>query len=57
MFGTDIGALTQAVKDNMDAVERRMASIGAQLAIVEKALADRRTYSVEGNEWMKQFKG
>ncbi|KAJ2937082.1 hypothetical protein H1R20_g1, partial [Candolleomyces eurysporus] len=39
-----------AVKENMDAVERRIASTGAQLAIVEKA------YDDEGDQWMKQFK-
>ncbi|KAJ2928324.1 hypothetical protein H1R20_g8771, partial [Candolleomyces eurysporus] len=48
--------IKDAVKDNMDAVERRIASTGAQLAIVEKALADPRTYDEEGNQWMKQFK-
>ncbi|RXW20163.1 hypothetical protein EST38_g5706 [Candolleomyces aberdarensis] len=47
--------IKDAVKDNMDAIERRIASTGAQLAIVEKALADPRTYD-EGNQWMKQFK-
>ena len=40
----------------MDVVERRIASTGAQLEIVEKALADPRTYNEEGNQWMKQFK-
>ncbi|RXW22644.1 hypothetical protein EST38_g3197 [Candolleomyces aberdarensis] len=41
---------------NMDAVERRIASTGAQLAILEKALDDPRTYDEEKNPWMKQFK-
>ncbi|RXW12216.1 hypothetical protein EST38_g13638, partial [Candolleomyces aberdarensis] len=44
------------VKENMDAVERRLASTGAQLEIVKKALDDPKTYDGEGNQWMKQFK-
>ncbi|RXW13805.1 hypothetical protein EST38_g12045, partial [Candolleomyces aberdarensis] len=48
--------IKDAVKENMDAVERRIASTGAQLAIVEKALVDRETYDDEGHQWMKQFK-
>ncbi|RXW14464.1 hypothetical protein EST38_g11392 [Candolleomyces aberdarensis] len=42
--------IKDVVKENMDAVERRIASTGAQLAIVEKA------YDDEKNQWMKQFK-
>ncbi|RXW17245.1 hypothetical protein EST38_g8608 [Candolleomyces aberdarensis] len=48
--------IKDAVKDNMDAVERRIASTGAQLAIVEKALSNPTTNDEEGNQWMKQFK-
>ncbi|RXW11995.1 hypothetical protein EST38_g13860 [Candolleomyces aberdarensis] len=40
----------------MDAVERRIASTGAQLVILEKALDDPRTYNEDRNPWMKQFK-
>ncbi|RXW23195.1 hypothetical protein EST38_g2668 [Candolleomyces aberdarensis] len=48
--------IKDAVKENMDAVERRIASTGAQLAILEKALDNPRTYDEEKNPWMKQFK-
>ncbi|KAF5320247.1 hypothetical protein D9611_011285 [Ephemerocybe angulata] len=48
--------ITEAVKGNMDAVDRRIASTCAQLEIVNRALADPTTYDEEKNIWLKQFK-
>ncbi|KAF5320359.1 hypothetical protein D9611_011274 [Ephemerocybe angulata] len=48
--------ITTAVKDNMDKVERRIASTGAQLGIVDKALDDPTTYDEKKNSWLMEFK-
>ncbi|KAF6741019.1 hypothetical protein DFP72DRAFT_1181498 [Ephemerocybe angulata] len=47
--------ITEAVKDNMDAVERRIASTGAQLRIVDRALDDPTTYDEKKNSWLREF--
>ncbi|KAF6742239.1 WD40-repeat-containing domain protein [Ephemerocybe angulata] len=48
--------ITEAVKGNMDAVDRRIASTCAQLEIVNKTLADPTTYDERNNIWLKEFK-
>ncbi|KAF5320248.1 hypothetical protein D9611_011282 [Ephemerocybe angulata] len=48
--------ITTAVKDNMDAVERRIAFTGAQLRIVDEALDDPTTYDEKKNSWLREFK-
>ncbi|KAF6759000.1 WD40-repeat-containing domain protein [Ephemerocybe angulata] len=48
--------ITEAVKGNMDAVDRRIASTCAQLEIVNRALADPTTYDERNNIWLKEFK-
>ncbi|KAF6742241.1 WD40-repeat-containing domain protein [Ephemerocybe angulata] len=48
--------ITTAVKDNMDAVDRRIASTCAQLKIVDDALDDPMTYDEKKNIWLREFK-
>jgi hypothetical protein len=44
------------VKDNKDAIARRMASTGGQLEVVEGALRGWKTDNKEENSWMNHFK-
>ncbi|KAF5320246.1 hypothetical protein D9611_011284 [Ephemerocybe angulata] len=48
--------ITEAVKDNMDTVDRRIASTFAQLTIVVNALDDPTTYDEKKNSWFREFK-